>query len=114
VPCPLNARAEKYDLEKSLAGARCVHTVGIAQENLSSREAIADAQLRGLMPNLSMNAYGGHSWAGPTTGVVFDSQGRAIAPRGFDYEIYSFSLKQPGQPVRLGANLRMSPAPTHC
>src|SRR4029077_4883575 len=34
------------------------------------------------------------SWAGPTTGIVFDSQGRAIQPSGFDYPSYAFGMNR--------------------
>jgi outer membrane protein len=90
---PLNARAEKLDLEKSLDLALSASTsVGIARENLSSARSDVLRSYGGLMPNFNLSAYGGHSWAGPTSGVVIDDQGRPIAPRGFDYEQYSFSL----------------------
>ena len=90
---PLNARAEKLDLEKSLDLALGTSTsVGIARENLSSARSDVLRSYGGLMPNFNLSAYGGHSWAGPTSGVVIDDQGRPIAPRGFDYEQYSFSL----------------------
>jgi outer membrane protein TolC len=90
---PLAARAEKYDLEKSLQVALDQSTqVGIARENLSSARSDVLRSYGGVMPNFGISARGGHNWAGPTTGVVFDSQGRAIRPSGFDYESYSFSM----------------------
>lgn len=90
---PLAARAEKYDLEKSLQVALDQSTqVGIARENLSSARSDVLRSYGGVMPNFGLSARGGHNWAGPTTGVVFDTQGRAIRPSGFDYESYSFSM----------------------
>jgi outer membrane protein TolC len=90
---PNGARAEKYDLERSLDLALETSTsVGIARENLSSARSDVLRSYGGLMPNFNLSAYGGHSWAGPTTGVVIDEQGRPIAPRGFDYEAYSFGM----------------------
>jgi outer membrane protein TolC len=90
---PLSARAEKYDLEKSLQVALDASTqVGIARENLSSARSNVLRSYGGVMPNFGISARGGHNWAGPTTGIVFDSQGRAIKPSGFDYESYSFSM----------------------
>jgi outer membrane protein TolC len=90
---PLAARAEKYDLEKSLQVALDASTqVGIATENLSSARSDVLRAFGGVMPNFGLSARGGHNWAGPTTGVVIDSQGRPVRPSGFDYESYSFSM----------------------
>jgi outer membrane protein TolC len=90
---PLAARAEKYDLEKSLQVALDASTqVGIATENLSSARSDVLRAFGGVMPNFGISARGGHNWAGPTTGVVFDPQGRAIRPSGFDYPSYGFSM----------------------
>ena len=102
---PLAARAEKLDLEKSLDLALQASTsVGIARENLSSARSDVLRSYGGLMPNLGVSATGGHSWAGPTTGVVIDSQGRPIAPRGFDYETYSFGIRSQLNLFDWGAN----------
>ena len=90
---PLAARAEKYDLEKSLQVALEKSTqVGIAFENLSSARSDVLRSYGGVMPNFGISARGSHSWAGPTTGIVFDSQGRAIQPSGFDYPSYAFGM----------------------
>jgi len=90
---PLAARAEKYDLEKSLQVALDASTqVGIATQNLSSARSDVLRAYGGVMPNFGLAARGGHNWAGPTTGVVIDSQGRPVRPSGFDYESYSFSM----------------------
>ena len=90
---PLAARAEKYDLEKSLQVALDASTrVGIATQNLSSSRSDVLRAYGGVMPNFGLSARGGHNWAGPTTGVVIDEQGRPVRPSGFDYESYSFSM----------------------
>lgn len=90
---PLAARAEKYDLEKSLQVALDQSTqVGIARENLSSARSDVLRSYGGVMPNFGLSARGGHNWAGPTTGVFVDAQGRPVKPSGFDYESYSFSM----------------------
>jgi outer membrane protein TolC len=90
---PLPARAEKYDLEKSLQIALDVSTqVGIARENLTSARGDVLRSYGGVMPNFGLTARGGHNWAGPTTGVVIDTNGRPVKPSGFDYETYGFSM----------------------
>jgi outer membrane protein len=90
---PPSARAEKYDLEKSLQIALDASTqVGIARENLTSARGDVLRSYGGVMPSVGLAARGGHNWAGPTTGVVIDSQGRPVKPSGFDYESYSFSM----------------------
>jgi outer membrane protein len=87
------ARAELLDLESCLELAIKASTnVGISRENLSTARSSVMRSYGGLMPNVSMNAWAGHSWAGPTTGIVIDEQGRPIQPTGFDYEQYSFSV----------------------
>jgi outer membrane protein len=90
---PLAANAEKYDLEKSLQVALAASTqVGIAVENLSSARSDVLRSYGGVMPNFAINARGSHSWAGPTTGIVTDAQGRVIQPSGFDYPSYGFGM----------------------
>jgi len=90
---PLNARAERYDLERCLQIALDTSTqVGIARENLTSARGDVLRSYGGVMPNFGISAHGGHNWAGPTTGVFVDAQGRPVKPSGFDYESYSFSM----------------------
>lgn len=99
------ARAEQYDLERALALALEASTnVGISLEQLRSARSDVLRSYGGLMPNLNLNMYGGHSWAGPTTGIVIDDQGRPILPTGFDYEQYSFSLGSQLSLFNWGAN----------
>jgi outer membrane protein len=99
------ARAEEYNLERCLALALDASTnVGVSSEQLKSARGDVMRSYGGLMPNLSMNAWAGHSWAGPTTGIVIDSQGRPIRPAGFDYEQYSFSMSSQMRLFNWGAN----------
>jgi outer membrane protein TolC len=58
------------------------------------------------MPNLNLGAWAGHSWAGPTTGVFVDAQGRPVRPAGFDYETYNFSLSSQVNLFDFGASWR--------
>ncbi|HET6349367.1 MAG TPA: TolC family protein, partial [Candidatus Krumholzibacteria bacterium] len=103
----MTARAEKFDLEKCLDLALNASTsVGIARENLVSARGDVLRSYGGLMPNFGMSMRGGHNWAGPTTGLVFDSQGRAIQPSGFDYETYGFSLSSSINLFDWGANYK--------
>ncbi|MCI0452735.1 MAG: TolC family protein [Candidatus Latescibacteria bacterium] len=87
------ARAEQYNLERCLELALEASTnVGMSFEQLRSARSDVLRSYGGLMPSLSLNMWAGHSWAGPTTGIVIDDQGRPIQPSGFDYEQYSFSI----------------------
>jgi len=98
-------RAEQYDLEQALALALDASTnVGISSERLKSARGDVLRSYGGLMPNLNMGMWAGHSWAGPTTGIVVDDQGRPIQPSGFDYEQYSFSLQSQFSLFNWGAN----------
>lgn len=102
---PFSAWAEKYDLERSLDLALETSTmVGVARENLSSARSDVLRSYGGLMPNLNLGAWAGHSWAGPTTGVFVDAQGRPVRPAGFDYEAYTFSLSSQMNLFDFGAN----------
>jgi len=88
------ARAELLDLERCLELAIKASTnVGISREQLGTARSDVMRSYGGLMPNVNLNMWTGHSWAGPTTGIVIDDQGRPIQPTGFDYEQYSFSLQ---------------------
>ncbi len=88
------ARAEVYDLERCLQIAQDVSTrVGISREQLQTARGNVLQSYANWIPNINVNMYAGHSWAGPTDGVVIDAQGRPIAPSGFDYENYTFSLQ---------------------
>jgi outer membrane protein TolC len=99
------ARAEQYDLERCLELALEASTdVGVSREQLRSARSDVLRSYGGLMPNLSLNMWAGHSWAGPTTGIVIDDQGRPIQPSGFDYEQYSFSISSQMNVFNWGAS----------
>ncbi|HXV14228.1 MAG TPA: TolC family protein [Candidatus Krumholzibacteria bacterium] len=99
------ARAEQYDLERCLELALEASTnVGVSREQLRSARSDVLRSYGGLMPSLSLNMWAGHSWAGPTTGIVIDDQGRPIQPSGFDYEQYSFSISSQMNVFNWGAN----------
>lgn len=100
-----DARAEQYNLERCLDLAIDASTsVGVSREQLASARSGVLRSYGGLMPNLNMGAWAGHSFAGPTTGIVVDDQGRPIQPSGFDYEQYSFSLQSQLMLFNWGAN----------
>lgn len=99
------ARAEQYNLDRCLELALEASTnVGVSREQLRSARSNVLRSYGGLMPNLNVNMWVGHSWAGPTTGIVIDDQGRPIQPSGFDYEQYSFSLQSQMSLFNWGAN----------
>ncbi len=99
------ARAEQYNLERCLELALEASTnVGVSREQLRSARSNVLRSYGNLMPNLSLNMWAGHSWAGPTTGIVIDDQGRPIQPSGFDYEQYSFSISSQMNVFNWGAN----------
>lgn len=85
--------AETLDLEKCVELAMEVSTrVGISQEQLRVARGDVLSSYGPWIPNLSLNSYAGHSFAGPSSGVQVDAQGRPILPTGFNYEVYSFGL----------------------
>jgi outer membrane protein len=99
------ARAEQYNLERCLELALEASThVGISTEELRSARSDVLRSYGGLMPNFNVGAWAGHAWAGPTTGIVVDDQGRPIQPSGFDYEQYSFSMGSQLMLFNWGAN----------
>lgn len=99
------ARAEVLDLEQCVNLALEASTdVGISRENLRQARGEVMRSYGGLMPDLGVNFWAGHAWAGPTTGIVIDAQGRPIQPSGFDYEQYSFSMQSSLSLFNWGAN----------
>ena len=99
------AQAEVLDLEQCLKLALEASTdVGISRETLRQSRGEVMRSYGGLMPDLSVGMFAGHAWAGPTTGIVIDDQGRPIAPAGFDYEQYSFSIQSSLSLFNWGAN----------
>lgn len=100
-----SARAEQYNLEQCLELALEASTnVGVSREQLRMARGDVMRSYGGLMPNLGVNMWAGHSWAGPTTGIVIDDQGRPIQPSGFDYEQYSFSISSQLSLFNWGSN----------
>ncbi len=100
------ARAETYDLERCIALALETSTnVGISTEQLRTARSGVVRSYAQFMPNLSMSAWAGHSFAGPSTGVFVDAQGRPIQPLGFDYEAYTFGLQSQMRLFDWGANI---------
>jgi outer membrane protein len=87
------ARAEKYTLERCIEIALKVSpTVGISRENLaSSRTGVLQAY-GGFLPNANMSFRIGRNFAGPTSGVLVDAQGRPIPPDGSEYDTYALSV----------------------
>ena len=99
------ARAEVLNLEQCLNLALEASTdVGVSRENLRAARGEVMRSYGGLMPDLGINMWAGHAWAGPTTGIVIDEQGRPIQPSGFDYEQYSFSVSSQLSLWNWGAN----------
>lgn len=85
--------AEKLNLERCVELAMDVSTqVGISQEQLRTARGDVLSSYGPWIPNLSLNSYAGHSFAGPSSGVQVDAQGRPILPAGFNYEAYTFGL----------------------
>ena len=100
------ARAATYDLERSIDLALKTSTnVGISSEQLRSARSSVVQSYGQFMPNLSMNSWIGHSFAGPSTGLFVDAQGRPIQPSGFDYEAYTFGLSSQVRVFDWGANV---------
>jgi outer membrane protein len=100
------ARAETYDLERCIALALETSTnVGISAEQLRTARSGVVRSYAQFMPNLSMSAWLGHSFAGPSTGVFVDAQGRPIQPLGFDYEAYQFGIQSQMRLFDWGSNI---------
>jgi outer membrane protein TolC len=99
------AHAESYDLERAIDLALKTSTnVGISTERLRTARSQVVRSYAQFMPNLNMNGYAGHSFAGPSTGVFVDAQGRPIQPSGFDYEAYSFGISSDMRLFDWGSN----------
>jgi len=100
------AAAERYDLERCLQLALDASTsVGIASEQLRTARGDVMRSYGAMVPDLNVSSFLGHSWAGPTTGILFDSQGRPIQPAGFDYSTYTFNIQSQMMLFDWGANI---------
>ncbi|HEU4366242.1 MAG TPA: TolC family protein [Candidatus Krumholzibacteria bacterium] len=101
----VDARAETYDLERCIELALETSTnVGISTEQLRTARSGVVRSYAQFMPDLSISAWAGHSFAGPSTGVFVDAQGRPIQPSGFDYEAYTFGIQSQMRLFDWGAN----------
>lgn len=101
----VDARAETYDLERCIELALETSTnVGISTEQLRTARSGVVRSYAQFMPDLSVSAWAGHSFAGPSTGVFVDAQGRPIQPSGFDYEAYTFGIQSQMRLFDWGAN----------
>jgi outer membrane protein TolC len=60
----------------------------------------------GFLPSAALSYRVGSSFAGPTSGVVVDAQGRPIPATGFDYDTYVFSINGGMNLFNWGANRR--------
>ena len=101
-----SARAESYDLERAIELALATSTnVGISAEQLRTARSGVVRSYAQFMPDLNMSAWAGHSFAGPSTGVFVDAQGRPIQPSGFDYEAYTFGIQSGMRLFDWGSNI---------
>ena len=99
-------RAEFFDLERAIDKAMGVSTqVGVSRENLRTARSEILSGYANLLPNLSLNAYTGHSFAGPASGAFVDAQGRIVTGAASDFESYSFSLSSQMTVFDWGGNL---------
>jgi outer membrane protein TolC len=101
------AWAETYTLERCIEIALKVSpTVGISRENLaSSRTGVLQAY-GGFLPNAQLSFRVGRNFAGPTSGVLFDAQGRPIPPAGSQYDTYVLSVNGGMTLFNWGSNYR--------
>jgi outer membrane protein len=101
------ASAEVYTLERCIEIALNVSpTVGISRESMtSSRTGVLQAY-GGFLPNASLSFRLGRNYAGPTSGVLVDAQGRPIPPEGSQYDTYVFSVNGGMSLFNWGANVR--------
>ena len=84
---------EVLSLEGALDRAVDVSTaVGQSRQQLQVSRQNVLASWGAFLPDLSTNAYAGHSYIGPTGSVSFDPQGRPIVQSGFNFESYSFGF----------------------
>ena len=87
------ARAQEYTLERCIEIALDVSpAVGISRENLVAARTGVLRSTGNMLPNAAVSFRVGRSFAGPTSGVVFDQQGRLIQPSGFEYDTYVLSI----------------------
>ncbi|MCK5619816.1 MAG: TolC family protein [Candidatus Krumholzibacteria bacterium] len=86
-------RAQEYTLERCIEIALDVSpAVGISRENLARSRTNVLQNYGNFLPSATASFRMGRSFAGPTSGVVVDAQGRPIPPTGFDYDTYVLSF----------------------
>jgi outer membrane protein TolC len=100
-------RAQEYTLERCIELALDVSpAVGISRENLAaSRTGVLQAY-GGFLPNANLSFRIGRNNAGPTSGVLFDSEGRPIPAQGLQYDTYALSVNGGLMLFNWGANVR--------
>jgi outer membrane protein TolC len=87
-------QAQEHTLERCIQIALDVSpAVGISRETLASSRTNILQAYGGFLPNAALSFRWGRSFAGPTSGVVIDAQGRPIPPEGFEYDTYVLSLQ---------------------
>ncbi len=101
------AVAQEHTLERCIEIAlEASPDVGIYRENLASARTNVLQAYGGFLPDASLSYRVGSSFAGPTSGVVVDAQGRPIPATGFDYDTYVFSIQGGMNLFNWGANRR--------
>jgi len=87
------ARAQKYSLENCIEIALDVSpAVGISRESMTSSRTQVLQAYGGFLPNAAMSFRIGRNFAGPTSGIIVDAQGRPIPIDGSQYDIYALSV----------------------
>lgn len=101
------ARAQTYTLEQCIEMALQVSpAVGISRESMtSSRTQILQAY-GGFLPSAAMSFRVGRNFAGPTSGVIVDAQGRPIPINGSQYDTYALSVSGGMTLFNWGSNYR--------
>jgi len=104
---PRPAGAEVYTLERCIDIALEVSpAVGISRENLaSSRTSVLEAY-GGFLPNAGLSFRVGRNFAGPTSGVLVDAEGRPIPADGSQYDTYALSVSGSMTLFNWGSNYR--------
>jgi outer membrane protein TolC len=99
--------AQEHSLERCIEIAlEASPDVGIYRENLASSRTTVLQAYGGFLPNAFLSYRIGRSFAGPTSGVVVDEQGRPIPATGFDYDTYVLSIQGGMNLFNWGVNRR--------
>jgi outer membrane protein len=108
------ASAQEHTLERCIEIALDVSpAVGISRENLASSRTNVLQNYGNFLPSAALNFRVGRSFAGPTSGVVVDEQGRPIPAEGFDYDTYVLSISGGMTLFNWGTNRRQLLASQH-